>query len=298
MMLGNLRAILRQGIDAYLQSLLDEPDDHEPFRLVAELDGPLSREHAVRWLTVTLEAVVENYAEYIDYNSTTTQSDRGEMLYTLLDYLRLRTSYDQVAWKLQPVVQAHEVLVRVGLRHGGRKLAQCRRRADRRHRRRPPQAVHASQPQVWHVAAQHRRAAARAVPAAVAGRSTLCPGASGHGRAARAGPFPERRRPERRRPRPTRRARSAVCKKELPISPARFRGPVSTCRLGWRLCSRRWIGSSRRPPTTRTCPVPNCPSRKFGSPGKKCGGKSGRSTAADRRDYGILEKIPSPSGEG
>ncbi len=114
MMLGNLRAILRQGVNAYLQSLLDEPDDQEPFRLVAELDGPLSREHAVRWLTVTLEAVVENYAEYIDYNSTTTQSDRGEMLYTLLDYLRLRTSYDQVAWKLQPVVQAHEVLVRAG----------------------------------------------------------------------------------------------------------------------------------------------------------------------------------------
>ena len=63
---------------------------------------------------MTLEAVVENYAEYVDYNSTTTQSDRGEMLYTLLDFLRLQASYDRVAWNLQPVVLAHEVLVRSG----------------------------------------------------------------------------------------------------------------------------------------------------------------------------------------
>ena len=127
---------------------------------------------------------MENYAEYVDYNSTTTQSDRGEMLYTLLDYLRLRASYDRVAWNLQPVVLAHEVLVRSGLRRGGRKLARRRGRADRRHRRRPPQAVRAAEPQVRHAAAEHRRAAGRAVRAAVAGRSALCPGAAGHGRAA------------------------------------------------------------------------------------------------------------------
>ena len=57
---------------------------------------------------------MENYAEYVDYNSITTQSDRGEMLYTLLDYLRLRAGYDRVAWNLQPVVLTHEVLVRAG----------------------------------------------------------------------------------------------------------------------------------------------------------------------------------------
>ncbi len=114
MNLGNVRAILHQGVDAYLQSVLEEPDAEEHFRLLTELDGPLPREDAVHWLTVILEAVVENYAEYVDYNSTTTQSDRGEMLYTLLDYLRLRASYDRVAWTLQPVVLAHEVLVRAG----------------------------------------------------------------------------------------------------------------------------------------------------------------------------------------
>jgi len=43
-------------------------------------------------LSLILEAILENYGEYRDYNSTTTQSDRGDMLYTLLDFLRLRTN--------------------------------------------------------------------------------------------------------------------------------------------------------------------------------------------------------------
>ena len=61
-----------------------------------------------------LEAIVENYHEYRDYNSTTTQSDQGEMLYMLLDFLRLQSAYDRVAWNLKPVVISHEILVRCG----------------------------------------------------------------------------------------------------------------------------------------------------------------------------------------
>ena len=78
---------------------------------------------------MAIEAVVENYGEYVDYNSTTTQSDRGDMLYTLLDFLRLRASYDRVAWNLRPVVLAHEVLVRCGRDDGRRDLARGRRRS-------------------------------------------------------------------------------------------------------------------------------------------------------------------------
>jgi len=111
--LNNLSAILHQGVDAYLDALAEEPDAEE-FRLLADLGGELSRADAIRHLEVILEAVVENYSEYIDYNSTTTQSDRGEMLYTLLDFLRLRASCDRVAWNLQPVMLAHDVLVRGG----------------------------------------------------------------------------------------------------------------------------------------------------------------------------------------
>ena len=46
---------------------------------------------AIDQLTLAIESVVENYREYRDYNSTTTQSDRGEMLFTLLDFLRRET---------------------------------------------------------------------------------------------------------------------------------------------------------------------------------------------------------------
>jgi hypothetical protein len=60
---------------------------------------------------------VENYPEYVDYNSITTQSDRGDMLYTLLDFLRLRAGYDRVAWNLRPILLIHEVLVRSGRDH-------------------------------------------------------------------------------------------------------------------------------------------------------------------------------------
>ena len=60
------------------------------------------------------EAIVENYTEYRDYNSTTTQSDRGDLLYTLFDFLRLRVQYDRMAWHLEPVLMAHEILVRRG----------------------------------------------------------------------------------------------------------------------------------------------------------------------------------------
>jgi hypothetical protein len=112
MNLPNLRAILHQGVESWLDSLGEESDDEGPEKLMEDLDTRITREEAVRWLTVAMEAAVENYAEYIDYNSTTTQSDRGDMLYTLLDYLRLRASYDRVAWNLQPVILAHEVLVR------------------------------------------------------------------------------------------------------------------------------------------------------------------------------------------
>ncbi len=118
--LGNLRAILHQGVDVWLAQLEEEPDLMEGFRLLPELGGRISRKKAVKTLTLILEAMAENYAEYRDYNASTTQSDRGEMLYTLLDFLRLRMEYDRIAWNLRPVVMAHDVLVRRGLKEAAR----------------------------------------------------------------------------------------------------------------------------------------------------------------------------------
>jgi hypothetical protein len=111
---GNLRAILHQGVDAWLERLQEDPDAADELLLVRDLGGSLKRADAVKHLTIVFEAIVENFAEYRDYNSTTTQSDRGELLYTLLDFLRLRVQYDRIAWHLRPVVLTHEILVRQG----------------------------------------------------------------------------------------------------------------------------------------------------------------------------------------
>jgi hypothetical protein len=109
--MGNLRAILHQRAGVWLSNL-EQDTESEELRLVAELGSTIKREDAAKWLAIAVEAIVENYREYRDYNTTTTHSDHGELLYTLIDFLRLRAGYDRVAWNLRPVVIAHEILVR------------------------------------------------------------------------------------------------------------------------------------------------------------------------------------------
>jgi len=75
------------------------------------MDNEENKRHVVSQLQIIIEAIVENYGEYREYNGTTTQSDRGEMLYKFLDMLRLRSSYDRVAWNLVPAIQVHEILL-------------------------------------------------------------------------------------------------------------------------------------------------------------------------------------------
>lgn len=110
---GNLRAIAEQGVDTYLKRLAETAPEDGP-RLLDELDGPLPRTEAVELLTVIIEALLENYVEYRDFNSTTTQSDHGEQLYQLLDFLRLKARYERICWNLQPVVIVHQMLERQG----------------------------------------------------------------------------------------------------------------------------------------------------------------------------------------
>ena len=109
--LGNVRAILHQGVDTWLQQVQDSPNCPD-LRLFDELGSELNRDTAVRYLTLVLESVRENFNEYVDYNTTTTQSDHGESLYSFLDFLRLRSRYDRICWHLKPVVWAHRILVR------------------------------------------------------------------------------------------------------------------------------------------------------------------------------------------
>lgn len=112
--LGNLRAILHQGVDVYLRRMEEEPNDEPTWKLLEDLDVRIPRTAATAHLELVLETIIENYPEYEDYNTSTTQSDRGGALYMLLDFLRLKASYERVSWNLKPVVLAHETLIRRG----------------------------------------------------------------------------------------------------------------------------------------------------------------------------------------
>jgi hypothetical protein len=111
--LANIRAILHHGVASWLDQLQEDMSPEVAAGLLEDLQrGRIKAEEAIDRLSLILEAIVENYGEYRDYNSMTTQSDRGELLYMLLDFLRLRTDYDRICWQLKPVVWAHEILVR------------------------------------------------------------------------------------------------------------------------------------------------------------------------------------------
>ncbi|MFK8114831.1 MAG: hypothetical protein AB8B91_21700 [Rubripirellula sp.] len=112
--LGNVRAILHQGVAAWLERAMEQGDDHLcDTQLFIDLEsGVLPIKEAERWMTLVYEALIDHHTEYLDYNSTTTQSDRGDMVYMFLDFLRLRVRYERIAWNLKPVMWAHEVLVR------------------------------------------------------------------------------------------------------------------------------------------------------------------------------------------
>ena len=111
MTLANLRGILHRGVGAYLD-YLDENDDGTARLLRQELDNQCPRAEAVRFLHLILHTLIENYDHYRDYNATTTQSDYGENLYQLLDFLRLKINYERQAWQLRPISLVHEVLAR------------------------------------------------------------------------------------------------------------------------------------------------------------------------------------------
>jgi len=127
---ASLRGILRGGVRHAIEQLIeraepeafagDEPRGErsrprQPTRLIEDLaSGVLPMNQAVARLRLVLESIAENHAEYRDWNSTTTQSDRGECLHILLDYLRVKAEYDRIAWTLRPVNMAHRVLARRG----------------------------------------------------------------------------------------------------------------------------------------------------------------------------------------
>lgn len=112
--LGNVRAILHQGIDWYLDYLEEQQDPLKPMKLLEDLDtGMIDREHAEWCLETIYTIVVDKFDRFLEYNTTTTQSDYGNMFYCLLDFLRLEARYDRDSWSMSPITLVHEMLTRL-----------------------------------------------------------------------------------------------------------------------------------------------------------------------------------------
>lgn len=111
LMLSNIRAILHQGADEFLDFLEREQDPLHPLPLLDDIEsGRIDRDEACSKLEFIYECILDRIDRFIEYNTTTTQSDYGGMFYCLLDFLRVEAAYDRDAWNLRPFQLAHEVL--------------------------------------------------------------------------------------------------------------------------------------------------------------------------------------------
>ena len=110
--MSNMRGILLRGVGAYLNDVQAEPDPLHPLRLLDDLDRGIARSDVERYMQIILQTLIENYDHLRDYNATTTQSDYGENIHRLFDFLRLKARYDRAAWLLKPLNLTHEVLAR------------------------------------------------------------------------------------------------------------------------------------------------------------------------------------------
>ena len=113
--LGNVRAILHTGIESFLGYLDETEDPLHRIKLLDDLrDGVIDFEQAIRMMELIYEVVVDKFERFLEYNTTTTQSDYGDQFFCLLDFLRVESGYDREAWNMAPVGIAHEVLARGG----------------------------------------------------------------------------------------------------------------------------------------------------------------------------------------
>ncbi len=113
--LGNIRTVLHQGLDNFLEHLEQESDPLHPVKLIEDIRaGRIDAQDAMDNIEIIYEAVVDRFDRFLEYNTTTTQSDYGEKFFCFLQFLRVECAYDRDAWTLTPMRLAHEALVRNG----------------------------------------------------------------------------------------------------------------------------------------------------------------------------------------
>lgn len=113
--LGNVRTILHNGVEWFLEQLAQYDDPLHPNPLIKALDEELiDPEEAVDLLELIYGAVVDKFDRFLEYNTTTTHSDYGDKFYVLLDFLRVEAAYDRHAWERIPEGIVHRALAMAG----------------------------------------------------------------------------------------------------------------------------------------------------------------------------------------
>jgi hypothetical protein len=91
--------------------LEQQEDPLHPNQLLAAIArGDVEHEAAVEFIELTYSAIVDRFDRFLEYNTTTTQSDYGDKFYVLLDFLRVEAAYDRQAWERIPESIVHRSL--------------------------------------------------------------------------------------------------------------------------------------------------------------------------------------------
>ncbi|MDA0282168.1 MAG: hypothetical protein O3B86_02330, partial [Planctomycetota bacterium] len=113
--LGNVRTILHNGVEWFLEQLAEHDDPLHPSRLIESVEaGDIDIDEAVEILELIYGSVVDKFDRFLEYNTTTTQSDYGDKFYVLLDFLRVEAVYDRDAWERIPESIVHHSLAMAG----------------------------------------------------------------------------------------------------------------------------------------------------------------------------------------
>jgi hypothetical protein len=113
--ISHMRTILHNGAEWFLDELSREQDPLHPLPVLRDIEqGEVEREYVVEMLELIYSTVVDKYDRFLEYNTTTTQSDYGEKLACLLDFLRVEAEYERDDWNLAPLGVAHEILCEAG----------------------------------------------------------------------------------------------------------------------------------------------------------------------------------------
>ncbi len=113
--LGNVRTILHNGVDWFLEQLSEHDDPLHPHPLLTALENAeLDVDEAIEMLELVYGSVVDKFDRFLEYNTTTTHSDYGDRFYVLLDFLRVEAAYDRNAWERIPESIVHRSLSQAG----------------------------------------------------------------------------------------------------------------------------------------------------------------------------------------